>query len=301
LTESTIRWQGSLGARALFDRERALLFHRISRRGAAWFRSHRFLWQPTTGRQSILLNTMPKSGSVYVARSLAAILRLPMMHIGNQYALIGQIDPAAARTFKGGGFVSQNHLAPSAENLHVLQHFKLRMVLHLRDPRQALLSWVHYLRYITGGHDAREELLYVTPRLPLGYFRFSLAEQIDWQIENYMPQLVLWAARWVEIADRLTIPMLITHQNDLRTEEKAFFDRILAFYQLDRDYALPNLPRTMNETHFRRADPMEWRCTFTTHQTARATSLIPKSLSMRFGWDESVQSAQIAVPLRRRA
>jgi hypothetical protein len=262
----------------------ASLFHRITRRvgcGASRLRPFR----PQPFRESILLNTMPKSGSMYVLKSLARILRLRAMYIGNQYGLIDQIDVKDAITFSGGGFVSQNHLAPSTENLQILQHFKLKMVLHLRDPRQALLSWTHYLHYITGGNDASEQLLYFTPMTPSGYFEFSLSRQIDWQIENYMPQLVLWAKRWVEIADTGTIPILITHQNDLRLEEKAFFDAILAFNQIDLDYALPNLARTMDETHFRKADPTEWRRTFTPDQAKRATSLISESLSARFGWD----------------
>jgi hypothetical protein len=41
----------------------------------------------------------------------------------------------------------------------------------------------------------------------------------------------------------------------------------------------------MDETHFRKADPMEWRRTFTPDQAIRATSLISESLSTRFGWD----------------
>jgi hypothetical protein len=103
------------------------------------------------------------------------------MYIGNQYGLIDQIDVKDAHTFSGGGFVSQNHLAPSPENLQILQHFELKMVLHLRDPRQALLSWIHYLHYITGGNDGSELLLYFTPRTPAGYFEFSLSRQIDWR------------------------------------------------------------------------------------------------------------------------
>jgi hypothetical protein len=260
------------------------LFHRVRHRAISGVSRLRTL-QPSACREGILLNTMPKSGSVYILKSLAKILQLRMMYIGNRYALIDQIDVRDALTLSRGGFVSQNHLAPSPENLQILQYFKLKMVLHLRDPRQALLSWVHYLHYITGDSDMSEQLLYFTPRPPSGYFEFSLSRQIDWQIENYMPQLVQWVARWVEIADQGTIPILITHQNDLRIEEKAFFDAILEFYQLDLDYALPNLARTMGETHFRLADPTEWRRTFTPDQAARATSLIPELLSRRFGWD----------------
>jgi hypothetical protein len=262
----------------------ASLFHRLTQR-VVYSDSRLRPPRPQTFRESILLNTMPKSGSVYVCKSLAKILTLRIMYIGNQYGLIDQIDVKDAHTFSAGGFVSQNHLAPSPENLQILQHFKLKMVLHLRDPRQALLSWIHYLHYITGGNDSSEQLLYFTPRPPAGYFEFPLSRQIDWQIENYLPQLVLWAARWVEIADRGTIPILLTHQNDLRLEEKAFFHAILAFYRIDFDYALPNLARTMEETHFRKADPMEWRQTFTPDQAILATSLIPESMSSRFGWD----------------
>jgi hypothetical protein len=100
-----------------------------------------------------------------------------------------------------------------------------------------------------------------------------------------MPQLVHWVELWVNIVDQGTIPILITHQNDLRTKEKAFFDAILTFYQLNLDYALPKLPRTMDETHFRLADPLEWKRTFTPDQAVRATSLIPESLSERLGWN----------------
>jgi hypothetical protein len=270
-------------------------FHLIMHRGISRLRPTK----PSTYLEGILLNTMPKSGSIYVQKSLSKILGLAAMDLGNSYGLIDQMNIQDTRTFSRGGFVSQNHLAPSPENLQVLRHFKLKMVLHMRDPRQALLSWVHHLRYVAGGNDTSEELLYVTPRPPFGYFKLSLSRQIDWQIDNYMPQLVQWAERWVEIADRDMIPILITQQNDLRTEEKAFFDRILAFHDIDLDYALPNLARTINETHFRLADPMEWSRTVTPDQAIRAASMIPESLSIRFGWEDSAHTASQCGLLRR--
>ena len=276
---------------------RASLHRRVARRGTRFLRSLGLLTTP----ESVLLNTMPKSGSVYVATSLAEILGHSSKCIGNRYALIDQLNVEDAVTFSRGGFVSQNHLAPSQENLQILQHLKLKMVLHLRDPRQALLSWVHHINYISGRNNRSEELLYFPPRLPRGYFELSLSDQIDWQIETHMPKLVLWMERWLEIADRGTIPILITHQNDLKTDEKAFFDTILAFYQIDLEYTLPNLPRTMSETHFRLADPMEWTRVFTPDQAAWATSLVPPSLSMRFGWNDPLRGAVFVRQIRRRA
>jgi hypothetical protein len=261
---------------ALLTEERDVLRRQVAPNGLVGSNGKR--------QEGILLNTMPKSGSIYVARSLQKILGLDFMYLGNGYNLIDQIALQAARKFCDGGYVSQNHFAASTENLQILEHFKLKMVLHLRDPRQALLSWVHHLDRITDCNDESEFLLYFTPRTPPGYFGLSLSRKLDWQIENCLPDLIAWTKRWLEIADRGTIPILITHQNDLRFNEKAFFDSILAFYQVSRDYVPPNLPKT-DETHFRRADPAEWRRTFSPEQAAQAASKIPDELRTRFSWD----------------
>ncbi len=248
-----------------------------------------------TCRDGILLNTMPKSGSIYMQKALAKILDCNTLDVGNRYALIDQIGLRDARTLTGGGYVAQTHLAPSLENLQLLQHYRLKMVLHLRDLRQALLSWVHHIDWVSGGDDASEPLLYCAPRPPAAYFASSLTAKIDWQIEHYLPQLTAWVTQWLAIADAKTIPVLITHQDTLRTDEKALFDSILAFHRLRFDYTLPKLPRTLEDTHFRRADPMEWQRTFTPEQAARATALIPTALRQRFGWEDTPSSAPIRV------
>lgn len=244
-----------------------------------------FAWNVCSCSESVLLNTMPKSGSVYIREGLARILNLKPCYLGARYALIDQIDIDKAMEFSRGGYVSQNHLAASPENVQLLKHFKLKMILHLRDPRQALLSWIYHLDYITRGEDQSIELLYFIPRTPSGYFDLSMSDKIDWQIDNYLPQLVAWASRWIAIADSGCIPVLITHQEELRTNEKIFFDSILSFHNIDDlTYSMPNVPRTMKDTHFRLADPTEWIRTFTPDQTLRATSEIPSSLQERFGW-----------------
>ena len=236
---------------------------------------------------SILLNTMPKSGSVYLSNSLAKIVGCELMYIGNMYALIDQISFKSVRKFSEGAYVSQNHLAPSMENIQILRHFGQKTILRLRDPRQALLSWIYHLDRITGQNDVSEHLFYFVPRTPLGYFDLSLLKKIDWQIDNYFPQVINWVEKWVELADSGTLSIHITHQDDLRTNERALFDSILEFYGLDiSGYELPDLPKNEEETHFRRADPMEWRETFSLAQVRRATKMIPAWMMKRFGWEQ---------------
>src|SRR5262249_37919408 len=161
----------------------------------------------------------------------------------------------------------------------------LKMVLHLRDPRQALLSWIYHLDYVTSQNDLSELLLYFVPRPPIGYFQLSLHDKIDWQIENYLPHIVSWVAAWLDVVDRRPIEILTTQQEDLRIAEKSFFDEILRFYGFNTRYVLPELPKTLEDTHFRRADPMEWMGAFSPDQVAKATSMIPTTIMKRFRWD----------------
>ncbi len=125
----------------------------------------------------ILLNTMPKSGSVYILKSLAIITGLKTMHLGDPSN--GKIGIEDILAFCGGGYVAQNHLASSAENLQILQQFKPKMLLHLRDPRQALLSWVYHVDW----KNKTEGL--IVPGQPR-YFESSLSSKIDWQIESHL-------------------------------------------------------------------------------------------------------------------
>lgn len=238
-------------------------------------------------KQAILLNTLPKSGSIYISRGLMNILGSGFMYIGNEYGLIDQICPRAAQRFAAGGFLSQNHLSPSPENVQMLQHFGLKTVVHIRDPRQSMLSWLHHLDRVTGGDDNSAALLLFAPRTPPGYFKLSMEEKIDWQIDNYMGQQVSWIARWLEIADAGRIPILVTHYESLRIDERSLFDSILDFYGLRVSYTLPKLAKTLAATHYRRADPDEVGTTFTLAQLERATALIPGWMMDRFGWNRS--------------
>jgi len=228
-------------------------------------------------RWQILLNTMPKSGSVYILKSLAQIVGLETMHLGNPAN--GQISVQDILAFRAGEHIAQNHLAPTAENMQLLEQFKPKMVLHMRDPRQALLSWVYHL-------DWKSRTEPGSLKMRPGYFDHSISSKIDFQIENYLPRLVSWAERWVEIADQGKLQILITSQYELRRDEKVFFNAILSFYQIELDFTPPTLPRTLEETHFRKADPEEWKRTFTPEQAVRATSAIPHALNRRFGWSD---------------
>ncbi|MCH7911263.1 MAG: hypothetical protein IIB38_16815, partial [Candidatus Hydrogenedentes bacterium] len=102
----------------------------------------------------------------------------PGQVIADQFEIIRELGQ--------GGVSAKEHLPATRHNLATLAQAGVdRVVLHLRDPRQSLLSWAHFLE-----GDVRKRLLApiwrkTTPRA--GFFRQPLAAQIDWHIDHYLP------------------------------------------------------------------------------------------------------------------
>jgi hypothetical protein len=236
--------------------------------------------QPAAGR--ILLNTLPKSGSVFLYRTLSESLRVPSMHLGNNYGLIDQISPEKLHTFVAGSFVAQSHLAPSPENLRQLSHFGCRVVLHIRDPRQALLSWLHHLDRI---RDNAEALLLCAAQPPARYFEWDLARKLDWQIDHYLPLEIDWLRGWVAIHDRHhDTPVLLTTYEELTADIGKLCRRICDFAGIESNrFRLVDIPKTI-DVHFRSGDDNEWRRVYSPAQIARANAMLAGELASRFGW-----------------
>jgi hypothetical protein len=103
---------------------------------------------------SLLIATIPKSGSVFTAKQLACGLGLEtnVLTVGSfpHYCF----DISRLARFARGGRISVEHFDASAENLQVLKAFVERLVVHIRDPRSVLLSWVHHLSRIYQERDS---------------------------------------------------------------------------------------------------------------------------------------------------
>jgi len=231
----------------------------------------------------VLLNTLPKSGSVFLSLTLSKSLGIPLQYVGDPYALVAQISLEKMHVFASGSFVSPNHLAPSTENLEILDHFACRLVLHVREPRQALLSWIHHLDRIGCGDIRSEVLLWCPPRLPAGYFTWNFPRKLDWQIDNYLPRLIDWLVRWVRIHDEARIPVLLTTYGDL-SDIGDLCRRICDFCGIARgQFSLVDVPKTI-DNHFRLGDDSEWRRIYSSEQVERATAKLPPGFAHRFRW-----------------
>ncbi len=196
------------------------------------------------------------------------------------------LDVRQLRRFQGGGVIVSSHLDASAENLQFLSAFVNRWVVHVRDPRSVLLSWVHHLqRLYKARHAGINELLLVCPTPPEALFERDFSEQLDWNIANFLPSVVSWTRRWLAAYDSSANNILLTSYSDLVKSEEEFLFKILDFYGVSRSlFKKIPLERTIDASHFRTGHPDEWRDSLTSSQVLRATEIIGGDLLARFEW-----------------
>lgn len=231
----------------------------------------------------VFLNTMPKSGSVFIMESLAKALDVPYVPVSPGYFPDDLLLLGAMRRLALGGAVTQCHCPPHATNIALMCAFSDRIVIHVRDPRQATLSWLHHVQTFQAQKDA---LVVLSPRLPEDYFDKDLAAQIDWQIDNHLPCVVQWLETWLKVAEggKSGIRILFSTYEDFHGDPRKFLEKILAFYDVpDARYEIQGLEKTTGR-NFRKGTIDEWREVFDPDQAERATAAIPDHMFERFGW-----------------
>jgi hypothetical protein len=236
---------------------------------------------------SILIVTIPKSGTIYTSQLLARGLDLTAAAVSAGCFPRYTIDIEKIAAFAGGGQLAMTHCDGCAENLHILSGFLDRWVVHIRDPRSVLLSWVHHLdRLYDERHNGTHQLLYTYPSPPAGYFELPFSERIEWNIANFLPPAIRWIKDWLDVYDSGRHNILLTTFTELARTERAYVEKVLDFYAIPRS-AFVDYPIDKAACHFRVGREDEWEQVLTRDQIARTTKMIGCPLLDRFGWPDS--------------
>jgi hypothetical protein len=242
--------------------------------------------EPIVRFPSVLISTMPKSGTVYLLNKLSEGLDIEIKTVSLGYFPTDLLNVNEMFHFIKGNKISCEHFDPSAANCMILKSLNQRIVVHVRDPRQALVSWIHHMdRMFSLG--AITVLLRVCPTPPASYYHESFEKKVDWQIENYLIELVGWAEKWISAVENdasLRGNVLFTSYDELLRDEQSLIQRILCFYGIpEQCYDDQEVKKTM-DVHFRKGDPDEWRTVMSEDQQFRVAKLIPSRVSLFFGW-----------------
>jgi len=238
-----------------------------------------------SGLPPMLITTLPKSASESIWNRLAEGLGLAQSHISLGLFPDCCILGPRARSLADGGVIAKEHVAASPHNLEMLRRAGIRRVLvHLRDPRQALVSWAHFV-----ANDVSMRLLAPIWRKivpPAAVLTKGLEAVTDWSIEHYLTLQVAWVQSWVTAAeaadDRLMVEFL--DFEGFRKDPDGYLSQALSFFRVDPKAFEEARSAAAEVVHLRRGEVDEWRRVLSPAQQRRADALLPPDLARRFGW-----------------
>lgn len=238
----------------------------------------------------IFLNTVPKSGSVFIFESLRQGLGLEPVILASRLHLTQDLLVMnSLQQLHRGGFMAQEHLPALPLNLRFLERFLERWIVHLRDPRQATLSWVHHIqKYLDTERSGYIEIY--LPEDIEAYRQQSLEQRIQWHLEQYYPKLIQWIQDWISYADSAAgrSRVLLTQYTDFSRDNQGFIQRLLDFFEIPQRYYAPPpalQSKQQGKFHFRKGSANEWKDVFTPEQQDYANALLPSLWRERLAWE----------------
>lgn len=230
--------------------------------------------------EPVFINTLPKSGSVVIVNTLVEGLKRPFCRISYATFPEDQIIEDDLKAFACSNSITQGHINASPENIALLKKYRVKMILHVRDPRQAVLSWAHHL--ILG----KEHILTYSPHaVPRGFYNWTFEQQLDHQLKVYYPQVIQWITDWLKVYQEGGVNMkVLTYENDFHYQEELYFEKVLDFFNVPlSSFTLYHFPKNMR-WNFRKGDPNEWREVFTPRQVDQVNALLSDELCTFFNW-----------------
>ena len=235
--------------------------------------------------RAFLLTSLPKSGTVYLQNWIQLMLKNHASRMNDPTAIN---NPSAinigASTFpedildlskildildrKG---VGMGHFDCSAQNTQIIEELKIPVIVHTRDPRSSLLSWIHHSRrLIKEGQEV--QLLRNTPKPPNALFDESLADIIDWHLDNYLPGQCRWIREWKKYAE--SNPLIkIKEFSELKENPLQYIASICKFIGTNEEKILQP-PNPGDGIHFRKGLIDEWKDIFSKSQKEKAEQVL---------------------------
>lgn len=233
--------------------------------------------------RSIVFNALPKSASTYCYETLRRRYGLAETGITAGYFPHDMILwERYFRFVASGGCIAHHHIDASPANLFFLRRRPAVLIVHLRDPRQAVLSWAHHLRR----SNARTMEPHTVLALPSSWWDQDLSSQLDKLVDEHLPVFVQWIEGWVTASDSGRADVVFTQFERMVADPEGFFSELAGHCGLDRNAVLePPDPTQDGASHFRAGKIDEWRSVFSQSQIDRANAVVPDALLARFGWN----------------
>ena len=235
----------------------------------------------------LFLNAMPQSGPYYFVRTLQTFFDLDTFMVTKKTFPVDTIfeNPFLRFIEQGDKKIVEAHADPSQGNIEMFQKHLPKFVLHVRDPREALVSWI---AYVDRHENHKFTLGRVPPVPPPEYFDWDYEKKADWQIEHYFAYCIDWLNQWVEAIDQHPeLQIQIATFEHMVTDSLGFFQNLAAFYGVDPESFTQEdvLPIWRAQYHFTEEDIATWKDRLTPEQQKAVTVQMPDRFFSVFGWE----------------
>jgi Sulfotransferase domain len=231
----------------------------------------------------VMFVAMMKSASEFIRENIMRVLDIPEIGLSMGTIPRDRVIPSAVRQLVKGGAIARAHI--SADNLSALMANGVqRLILHVRDPRQVIVSWVHYMAGISDAEFRWSASTY-DPPVPVEFRDRGFGQQLDWAVRNYMPGQLQWLEDWMVVVNSgPPIPILVSKFEDFAQDQRSFFGRISDFMEVS-EIRVPSLPwqSAAAMRNFRMGRFDEWREVLTPSQIAVWEARV-EPLARYFGW-----------------
>jgi hypothetical protein len=250
----------------------------------------------------VLLIALPKSGSVYLQRALRRTLQVEVRHIGSAGMTGSNFRYADLCRFARGNVVSREHLQPRGYLVEVLAAYGVKkLVLHIRDPRAAIVSWTRHMDRLLADRGLQLVELSCELLVPNAYVDWAFPERLRWQVENKLPTFVSWIEDWLQLVrDTRDVEFLVTDYQALCDDARGLLMQMLDFYGINYDpdwITMPavrvgknniyTMPDAKAQTGSQAGEVPAWVNAMPADVLQAANAMMPASLVERFGWPKS--------------
>lgn len=245
---------------------------------------------------NIVIAAIPKSGSTYLLKSLQLNLGYTRHRLIKTYKDSSQVAKGKIHSFFAKKSVLDKSHFRSPINYHTgsalyvlpvlqiptLKRYSNKLVVHVRDPRQILISLLHHIDNNVDGSS------YLTREIKAQYPTWTFEEKIAWGIVNIYPSIVAWIDDWIlykQQQDKIFngMQILFTTYEEMVLDDQQLYNKILSFYEIPKTENFSR-PAKDKGVLFRKGDPQEFRQIYTKEQLDTLNAMIPTYMLEYFNW-----------------
>ena len=182
---------------------------------------------------------------------------------------------------KNNLFTDTHAICNDINRLIIKKYFQ-KIIVHLRDPRQACLSYLHNILRNQKNNKILNDLLF----LPNDFFNKNFDEQLDFIIDNRMQFNINWIQSWIDFANSENVSVHFSTYEELVNNEEAFYNKILLFYNIDKKNFKKVIKKNKNKYLFRKGKTDEWKTVFNSKQVEKVNKLMPNDFFNKFNWQK---------------